>query len=186
VSDTESSVFNFETERLSLRPADPGDEALFHDLYTDPETMRFIGPVLSAEKAVNSFQKMVARQSEPSLAGRLLVIVDKVTLQPLGICGTSQYGTDALRLEVGIVLKSEARSRGLAKEALTGLVNKIFALSPIEEICVQFSGLSPAAERLNSRMGFAPCADAVQGEGVLSKRVCSIQRSSWCVNQAAN
>jgi RimJ/RimL family protein N-acetyltransferase len=186
VSDTKLSVFNFETERLRLRPADAGDEALFHELYTDPETMRFIGPVLSAEKAANSFKKIISRQLEPSLVGRLLVAMDKVTLQPMGICGTSQYGTDALRLEVGIVLKSEARSRGLAKEALTGLVNRIFALSPIEEICVQFSGLSPAAERLNSRMGFAPCADAIQGEGVLSKRVCSIQRSSWCVNQTAN
>jgi RimJ/RimL family protein N-acetyltransferase len=186
VTEAEWSVFDFDTERVRLRLADAGDEALFHELYTDPETMRFIGPPLSAEQAASSFEKIVARQRERSFAGRFLIILSKATLQPVGICGTAQYGTDALRLEIGIVLKSEARSKGLAEEVLTALMNRIFALTPIEEICVQFSGLSPAAERLNGRMGFAPCIDAPQGEGALSKRICSIHRSSWCANRTNN
>jgi RimJ/RimL family protein N-acetyltransferase len=186
VSEIELSAFDFETERLHLRLLVEGDEALFHGLYTDPETMRFIGPPLSAEKAAKSFQKFITRQREPSLKGRLLVMLEKATLQPVGICGTSQRDGDALRLEVGIILKREARSRGFARETLTALIKRIFALSPIEEIYVRFSAQCPAVERLNIRVGFVPCANEITEDGLWSKRVWSVHRSSWCTDQATN
>lgn len=179
MSDSELSLFDFETERLHLRPLAESDKALFHGLYTDPETMRFIAPPLSAEKAAESFKKFVARQHEPSLKGRLLVMLDKATLQPVGICGTSQRDGEALRLEVGIILKREARSRGFAQNALTALIRRIFALSPIEEIYVRFSAQCPAVERLNIRVGFVPCAEEITEDGLWSKRVWSVHRSSW-------
>jgi RimJ/RimL family protein N-acetyltransferase len=186
VSEIELSAFDFETERLRLRPLDVSDEGLYRELYTDQETMRFIGPPLSMEQAANKFQKIVARQREPSLKGRFLAMLDKATLLPVGICGTSQYDADALRVEVGIVLRPEARARGFAREALTALMKRIFAVSPIQEICVRFSAQCPAVERLNIRVGFVPCADEVQGEGLWSKRVWSVHRSSWYVNEATN
>jgi RimJ/RimL family protein N-acetyltransferase len=186
VSEIELSAFDFETERLRLRPVDAKDEALYCELYTDQDTMRFIGPPLSIQQAINKFQKIVARQSVPSLKGRFLAMVDKGTLRPMGICGTSHYDADALRVEVGIVLRPEARGRGIAREALTALMRRIFAVAPIQEIYVRFSAQCQAVERLNIRMGFVPCADEVRGEGSLSKRVWSVHRSSWYVNEATN
>jgi RimJ/RimL family protein N-acetyltransferase len=186
VSDIDLSVFDFETERLHLRLLAEGDEVLFHGLYTDPETMRFIGPPLSVEKAAKSFQKIVARQREAALKGRFLAILEKATLQPLGICGTSLHDGGALRLEVGIVLRPQAQSRGFAREALAALMKRIFAMSPIEEIYVRFSAQCPAVERLNIHLGFTPCATEVTEEGLFPKRVWSVHRSSWRTNQATN
>ncbi len=110
-------------------------------------------------------------------------MLGQATLQPVGICSMSQYDAEVLRLEIGIVLRSEARSRGLAREALVGLMNRIFAVSPVREIWVQFSAHCPAVERLNIRVGFTPCAGGIQDEGSLLKRVWSTHRSPWYVKQ---
>jgi RimJ/RimL family protein N-acetyltransferase len=186
VSEIKLSTFDFETERLRLRSLDEGDEALFHGLYTDPETMRFIAPPLSMEQAAKSFRKVVARQRESSLNGRFLAILEKATRQPVGICGTSQYDVDALRVEVGIVLTPEARARGFAREALTALMKGIFSMSPVDEIRVRFSTQCPAVERLNITVGFRPCADELGEEGALLKRIWSVHRSSWFAVEITN
>lgn len=180
------SLLALETERLRLRPLNTDDEALYHDLYTDPETMRFIAPPFSTEKAASSFRKVVALQHEPTLASRFMVIEEKAEQKGLGICGTSTFDADTRRVEVGIVLKSEGRSRGIGSEALPALMNRIFAVSLVQEIYLRFSAQHSVMLRLNTRVGFMPCADGAQEEGVLSKRVWSVHRSSWLVNQTTN
>jgi len=179
-------TFEFETARLFLRPLQEGDEALYYSLYTDPETMRFIAPPLSAEQASSRFRKIVARQREPSIDGRYLAMIEKATRQPIGICGTSHLDAQAQRLEVGMVLLREGRNRGVAKEVLAALMKRIFAASSIDEIEVKFSAENRAAEQLVISLGFAPCADAAREPGLLSECRWSVYRSSWYVNQAVN
>lgn len=178
MSEINLSTFDFETERLHLRPLDAGDEALFHGLYTDPKTMRFIAPPLSAEQAAKSFQKIVVRQRDSSLNGRFLAILENESQQPVGICGTSQYDADALRVEVGIVLRPEARARGFAREALTALVKRIFAGWLVDEIWVQCSTEYPAVERMVFSVGFIPRTEIAEEQGLLPKRIWSMHRSS--------
>lgn len=186
IDEIDLSVLDFETERLHMRPMVSGDEALYCGLYTDPETMRFIAPPLSADDAASSFQKVVARQREPSIRGRVLVILERTTLQSLGICATSKHDAGDLRLEVGIVLKPEACARGFAREALTALMERVFAVSTTQEICARFSAHSPAAKRLHSRMGFTHCTDELGEEGKVLTRFCWVHRSSWRTDQAVN
>ncbi|MHB1271628.1 MAG: GNAT family N-acetyltransferase [Rhodanobacter sp.] len=179
-------AFEFETARLFLRPLQVGDEALFHGLYTDPETMRFIGKPLSAEQASSRFLKIVARQRKPSLRGRFLAMFDKLTRQPLGICGTSHYDVAALRVEVGLVLRREARAQGFAREAIAALMERIFAASPVNEIEVKFSAENWAAEQAGIGLGFTPCVDAAKEPGLLSECRWSVYRSSWYVTKTTN
>lgn len=176
------SAFAFETERLRLRPLEAGDEALFSGLYTDPETMRFIAQPLSAQQAAKSFRGIIDSPAGRPARSVFLAILEKVTLQPLGICGVPQFDAGAIRLEVGILLRAEARSQGFAKEALTALVKRIFAVLPVDEIAVQFSAECPAVERLNISVGFVSCADVAEEEGLLPKRHWSVHRSSWRVS----
>lgn len=179
-----SYVLEFETERLRVRPLNASNEALYRELYTDPKVMRHIAPPLSAERASSSFRKVLALQSALTLKWRFLVIEERETLQSVGICGTSNYDAAALRLEVGIVLKLEAGARGLGREVLRGLVEKIFGVSQIAEIWVKCSTLHSAAERMISAVGFNPCGNEIETTGELSKRVWSVGRSSWCVDQS--
>jgi len=179
-------TFEFETARLFLRPLQAGDEALFLGLYTDPETMRFIGKPLSVEQAASRFRKIVASQRKPSLRGRFLAMLDKATRQPLGICGTSHYDVAELRLEVGLVLKREARAQGFAREAIAALMEHIFAASSVDEIEVKFSAENRAAERGGIGLGFMPCADDADEPGLSSERRWSVYRSSWYATKTTN
>lgn len=181
MSDIDPSAFTFATERLQLRPLEAADEALYHELYTDPDTMRFIAPPLTTEQAASRFRKILARQHEPSLAGRFLVMLEQATRQPIGVCGTSKYDAETLRLEVGIVLKAVARSQGMAREALAALISKVFAVSPVREIYVRFSADNVAMERASVHMGLTPCADELQEQGAFWNRVWSVHRSTRCV-----
>lgn len=178
-----SCALGFETERLRVRPLNADDEALYRELYTDPETMRYIAPPLSLESASSSFQTVLALQGALTLKSRFLVIEERDTSQSVGICGTSDYDAAALRLEVGIVLKPAATSRGIATEALEGLVKRIFEASPVDEIWSECSRLHLAAARLVSTIGFKRLAGGEKNTELLKKGIWALSRSMWHKSQ---
>lgn len=177
-------VLDLETQKLRLRALRASDEAFYRELYTDPKIMRYIAPPLSTEGAVSSFRKLLSLQREWTLKSRALVIEEKATAQLIGMCGTSKYDAVALSVELGIVLTPEASARGLAKEALTALMKKVFSVSPMDEIWVECSTLYPAVEHLVVAVGFTPCGNDQDTTGPLANRVWSVRRSSWYGNQS--
>ncbi|MDE2154425.1 MAG: GNAT family N-acetyltransferase [Xanthomonadaceae bacterium] len=186
MSDIEPSMFECETGRLRLRTLQADDEALFHALYTDPETMRFIGTPLSAEQASGKFLKIVRRQAEPVLDGRYLVMVEKNTRKSLGICGTGHYDQEAMRIEVGMVLTSAGRGQGFATEALAALVDQVFEQHPMEVVYARFDAGNAAAWNLVSRLGFAPEVVAEGLEQASTNCRWSVQRSRWHASNITN
>lgn len=172
--------FSWETERLCLRPMVEGDEALFRALYTDPETMRFIGTPLSDEQMTRKFRKILGDMQRQPFKCLFLVILEKASQLPLGICGMPQFNHDAIRQEVGLVLIKQARSRGIAREGLAALVNRIFATcSSVDEVWAQFSTENLAAQQLVVAVGFSACGEVLLGQELSSKRHWSVRRSSW-------
>jgi len=172
------AAFAFETERLRLRPLEAGDEALFVGLYSDPETMRYIGEPLSPERAVRSFRKAVTSWSDDPLERAFLTVLDKISRRPLGICAIVQFEANMSRAEVGIMLKSDASGRGYAREGLGALVRQAFGRLPVEEIWVQCSARNPVVERMVSSIGFTLCDATVDGDGSLAQRIWSVSRAS--------
>ena len=171
------SEFSFETARLHLRPLAVQDQALFCDLYTDTETMRFIGQPLTPERAARSFLKAVAAWAEHPLGRVFLTVLEKATQRALGICAIVQFDMDVSRAEVGIMLKSEARSQGLAREGLGELVRQTFRMFPVATVWVECSTANPVVERMVSSIGFE--RDEGLASGPLAKRIWSVHRASW-------
>ncbi|HWU78350.1 MAG TPA: GNAT family N-acetyltransferase [Rhodanobacter sp.] len=176
--------FSCETGRLQLRPLAKGDEALFHALYSDPETMRFIGDPWSPMKVAKRFQKLVNHQEQPKLDDRYLVIVRKNGQTSMGICGTSHYDLAAMRLEVGIMLLRRGRGLGIAREALTALLGRAFEDPLVEEVYARFTAENIAIRNLMMRVGFHPCGLAKGGGAAVTMREWSIHRSRWCISNS--
>lgn len=179
-------AFDFETQRLRMRPLEAEDEMLFCDLYTDAETMRFIGEPLSPVLAQRSFRKALASPSKFPPERLFLAIFEKTTRRPLGISAIVQFDAGMTRAEVGIMLKSDARFRGFAREGLGALVETTFSVFPASEIWVECSARNPLVERMVSSIGFRRCDDSEKDEGPLSKRIWSVDRSSWCATNRVN
>jgi RimJ/RimL family protein N-acetyltransferase len=170
----------FETERLRMRPLDARDEALYCALYTDPDTMRFICPPLSAERARRSFCRVILRP-RPAEGPFLFSIVAKHGEGVLGLCATSHVDLAGTRAEVGVMLQSGARGQGYAREALAGMVASTFREHPaVGTVWVQCSALNPLVERMVSSIGFQLDRPGATGDGSLAQRIWSVQRLSWC------
>ena len=169
-----------ETERMWLRPLAEEDQDWYCRLYTDPETMRIIGPPLSGRRAAAWFEGLVA--NPPGRSGRpvCLAMLEKDSNRSLGGCGVTKWCPGASELEAGILLLREARSSGFAREGMTALLRWLFETTTVEEVCVDFSSRCPAVRRLNEAVGFAP-RPAEGGAGVRPGRLLwSARRASWC------
>ncbi len=173
------AALEFETERLRARRLCADDESLFCGLYTDPETMRFIGQPLAPERAARSFRSDVGAWERHPVERAVLGLVDKTTQIPLGICAVVQLNEAVTRAEVGMMLVDGARAQGVAKECLAELVTRTFAVFPVDEIWVQYSPEHSVAERLVISVGFSPRADGCAYKVASAKNVWSAFRSSW-------
>jgi RimJ/RimL family protein N-acetyltransferase len=168
-----------ETERLSMRPLSDTDATLFCELYGDPETMRFIGPPLSRERALRGFRIILASQDSRPLKYLFLVIVEKLTRQAIGIGALQQFDTQRRRVEAGVVLNSMSRGRGFGREGLRGLVTYAFAGFPLDEVWVQHAVENAIFGRLSLGLGFSRRLDG-SAYGVGSQNcVWSIYREDW-------
>jgi RimJ/RimL family protein N-acetyltransferase len=168
-----------------MRRLGESDEALYCGLYTDAETMRFICPPLSRERAARNFRKVLARSLQPS-GPKYFAMLDKASQRSIGLCAIQQPDAEMQRIEVGMMLKCEARAQGYATEALAALVTEAFLAFPIERVWVQYSPEHPAAERLTVSVGFTLCALADIREKRKANRVGIVERSFWLSNNTNN
>ena len=74
-----------ETGRLILRPWREEDFAPFHAMGQDPEVMRFLGPLATAEQARSAYERMTACQREHGFC--FWAVERKGTRAFIGFCG---------------------------------------------------------------------------------------------------
>lgn len=178
--------FSCETGRLQLRPLAEGDELLFHALYTDPGTMRFIKDPLTPANATRQFHKIIHRQGGSALAGGFLALVEKDAHTPLGICATSHYDPTTMRLEVGLMLLPLGRRLGVGREALTALVGLAFEETLVDEVYARSAAGNTAAKNLLARVGFRSDGIAKGDRQKLAMWAWSMHRSRWLVSKSTN
>jgi RimJ/RimL family protein N-acetyltransferase len=172
-------VFDINTQRLDIRPLSECDETLYCELFTDPDTMRYIGPKMSPDRAARSFRKAVALTRRLPAQRLFFTVAMRSVQRKIGLCSIQQIDPMRRRAEAGVVLKSFARAQGFAREILPALVERALTTYPVDEIWLQYSKDHSLNERLFTAAGFAPCFDPrAYGEGP-DKRVWSAHRGSW-------
>jgi RimJ/RimL family protein N-acetyltransferase len=169
----------FDTARLQLRRLAAADEALYCGLYTDAETMHYIGAPLLPERAARSFRKALARAGRPASDPWFLSMIEKSTHNAVGLCGVQPYDVARRQVEIGILLNPEVRRLGYASEGLAALVTVAFSALPIDAVWVQYHPANADAERLFIGLGFLPRVDGEIGGECHTYRVRSVYRSSW-------
>lgn len=179
-------MFDIDTERLDIRPLSERDETLFCELFTDADTMRYIGPQMSSDRAARSFRIAVALTRRLPARRLFFTVAMRSVQRKIGLCSIQQIDPIQRRAEAGVVLKSFARAQGVAREILPALVERAFTSLPVDEIWLQYSTDHSLAERLFIAAGFSRCLDpAAYGEGP-GKRVWSAHRRSWGKSVSAN
>lgn len=172
-------VFPVETARLRMRPISPADEPLYAQLYTDEETMRFIGAPLRAEQAATSFRSALTGMQRSPVERLFLTVSEKSSLTDVGICSLQNCDARQRSVQAGVMFVAGARARGYAKEAFVGLIQRAFAELPVDRLWVQFAAEHVAVQRGVISVGFTRCRDARLEAGPRPHSVWSVHRDTW-------
>lgn len=169
-------VFPVDTDRLWMRALASDDESLYCHLYTDAETMRFIGEPLSPERAASSFRSALAGMNRSPIERLFLTVLEKASRRNVGICSLQKFDVPRRSVQAGVMFIAGARARGYAKEAFIGLIQQVFAHLPVDELWVQFAADHVVVERGVTSVGFVRSREAGMDP---QRRVWTVRRESW-------
>jgi len=172
-------IFPVETDRLRMRPLGPQDSALFCHLFSDEETMRFIGVPMAPERAARSFSSALAGMSREPVERMFLTVIEKTSNQEVGICSLQSFDAERRSVQAGVMFVARARAQGYAKEGFIGLIQQVFAHLPVDELWVQFATEHIAVERGVLSVGFERRRDAAPEDGPQQHSVWCVRRDSW-------
>lgn len=138
------------TQCLTLRSLAASDLETYRALYTDSDTMRFIGTSLTAAQAERSFLTALAGKS----ANRQQFLVAELgePAVAIALCGLTNHANS---VEVGIIMLRAFRGRDLARSTVRLLVSHAFEQFTGDWICVDYDPLNLRAARLFASLGFA-------------------------------
>lgn len=173
------TVTAFATERLVHRLLESADEAVFCELYTDAETMRFIGPPLSPERAARAFRRALTLSHRPQSARRFFAMLDRQTAHYVGIGSLQQIDLVQRRAEAGLLITTPCRAQGYATEALRGLISHAFATYGLDEVWVQIAVVHTVVEKLVIGVGLDRGAEVAADADHFATRIWSIRRDAW-------
>jgi RimJ/RimL family protein N-acetyltransferase len=162
-----------------MRPISATDETLYTQLYTDEETMRFIGAPLSPERAVGSFRSALAGMQRSPIDQLFLTVIEKSSLREVGICSLQNCDPQRRSVQAGVMFLPAARAQGYSKESFIELIQRVFAELPVDELWVQFAAGHVAVQRAVISVGFARCPQAGSDAGPEQRTVWSVHRHSW-------
>ena len=141
----------FDTPRLHLRPLGDGDEALYCQLYTDPELMRHIAAPMPIEAAQRSFRAACKQQAPQP---QRWIISERATHHDIGLLGLIRGEPGP---EIGVMLLAHGHGRGYGGESMAGMVDQVFAAGAEQIICARQSVVdNPTVIRMMLALGFTP------------------------------
>jgi [ribosomal protein S5]-alanine N-acetyltransferase len=141
----------FGTSRLQVRPLAEDDEALYCNLYSDPDLMRHIAAPMSVEAARMSFRAALNQQLPHH---QRWIISERETGHDVGLLGLIGSGDGP---EIGVMLLGPFHKYGYGTEAMAGMVKHAFTTTALQVITArQAVADNPTVIRMMVKLGFRP------------------------------
>lgn len=147
-------LFQLQTSRLTIRPLADKDRLMYCSLYTDPELMQFIAPVMAMEKAQQSFD-IALRLSKQQPFKRLFLALYQHN-SAVGMVGLSALDPKMERAEIGVLLAKTGRGQGFGQEALNAVSRLFLQLNPGFSLYTDIDPSNAAAQHMVLQVGFRP------------------------------
>ena len=148
--------------RLSLRAPREDDIAGLHALFADPAVMRYWSrpPLTDRMEAVAMFQRFVNGFAAREASTWIIAAPDDAAI---GTATLFRFDARHRRAEIGYALRSELWGQGLARDALSLLLDWAFPALALHRIEADVDPRNAGSRRLLLRLGF-------RSEGLLRER----------------
>lgn len=155
----------FAGPRVHGRPVDARDHALYRALYTSPEVMAHIGPVMTAEQADRELARAISHNERllARICARYWSLSDIAGAVSIGIGALVRENGNPSVMEVGIMLLPEYQRAGLGKEIFGQLVACAVSVpwpQPVLGLFARHARDNAHAGRLPESCGFIPITSA--------------------------
>lgn len=165
-----------------LRPIDAEDDEQIFAYRSDAEANKFQGWIPKKLDDVKEFISKNPREYNQPETWFQLVIIEKSTNKIVGDVGI--HFIDNHQCEIGCTLAKDHQGKGLATEALKGVINHIFKDLEKHRIVASVDPLNISSIKLMERLGFRKEAHfkkslLINGEWV-DDIVYALLREEWC------
>lgn len=165
-----------------LRPIDAEDDEQIFAYRSDSEANKFQGWIPKKLDDVKEFISKNPREYNQPETWFQLVIIEKSTNKIVGDLGLHFIGIH--QCEIGCTLAKDHQGKGLATEALKGVINHIFNDLEKHRIVASIDPLNIGSIKLMERLGFRKEAHfkkslLINGEWV-DDIVYALLREEWC------
>ena len=155
------------TSRLLLRPLKLDDAALGIEMFTDPEVVRYVGGLLSADKIRSEMPNYVKRCGGGCVG--IWCAIDRTTSEKIGTGALlpmpieeNDTNWDLVKgpdipdceIEVGYILKSSAWGKGYATEICTRLLAFAFEETPLPDVVACIDDDNHKSRHVLAKCGF--------------------------------
>ena len=172
------------TERLTLRPIRPGDEAAVHEYAGDPDiTMMYWLPNETPEETADFVRRSAAGWEAADQTDFTFVILHEGRI--IGGCDADLgHSADRSYATLGWIIHRDFRNRGFASEAARALLDFAFALPGVGKVYAQCDVRNPASFAVMRHIGMTCVSDTgtrtYPRTGITSGEItCLITRSEW-------
>jgi RimJ/RimL family protein N-acetyltransferase len=160
------SAIEIATERLSLRRFQAADLEAFVAYRSDPEVARYQSwdspySMAAAESFLRSQRDLAFGQPGEWLQ---LAMVDRAAGTVCGDCAVRVATDQPATAEVGVTLARASQGKGLATEALTGVLTKLFERRGMHRVFAEADDRNGPVLRLLARLGFRCEARLVEAD----------------------
>jgi ribosomal-protein-alanine N-acetyltransferase len=148
-------TWHLETERLLLRPMDPGDLDAFAAVVGDPHSMRFYPKPFDREMARSWIERVGDRYARDGYG--LLAVVEKATGEMIGDCGPMLMETGhGTFTELGWHIRRDRQGNGFASEAGAACREHAWAVLEVERLISIIRPENVSSWSVARALGFRP------------------------------
>lgn len=178
-----ASDLAFETPRVKARLLCEDDLDLYLALYTDPEVMLHIGPVLGREEVEAVFEKSLRHNRRLGVRALYWRVFDRsndnASFGLASLVREIGHGTAA---DVGLMLPGGVQRSGLGQHCLAAMIGSClsgFWDLGISEVMARHVEPHAAARRLVESLGFV--GEGIDAQGFVSWRM---RRETWATSRS--
>jgi RimJ/RimL family protein N-acetyltransferase len=113
----------FSSENLFIRQINKCDKSIYKQLFTDPETTKYIGEVINEDQITTCFNKIISELSTIPVQYITWVVQIKESGESIGILNLALHNNSINSAELEIMLTKDHQNRGYGSELLERFIN---------------------------------------------------------------